>query len=142
MPKGQLYINNIDAYERYGISMDNNALSVLMTPPSKKEWITNEVRDEDGTRYLTGAYAPKKASRDVTININLTAPNEQEFYRRYELFCNEVLESGIVNIRTSFQPNVVYRCKYESCTQFTQFRREMALFSLKLTENNPADRSL
>lgn len=142
MPKGQLFINNIDVYEEYGISMDNNALSTLMTPPSKKGWITNEVRDEDGVRYVGGTYSPKKQSRDISITFNLSASSEEEFFSRYNSFCQDILEEGVLNIRTSFQPNVVYRCIYESCTQFTQFRRCMAFFNLKLIEPNPSNRAL
>lgn len=45
--KGQLYINDVDV-STYGVSMDSSALSTLMTPPSLKEWVSNECRDEDG----------------------------------------------------------------------------------------------
>lgn len=142
MPRGQLYINNIDVFDEYGISMDQNALSTLMTPASKKEWITNDVRDEDGTRYLLGSYAPRNAARDLSLTFNLVAPDINTFFTRYAAFCSNILDSGIVNIRTAYQPNVVYRCVYVSCNQFTQFRREMAQFQLKLIENNPSNRSL
>lgn len=141
MPKGQLYINGRDAFDRYGISMDSTALSALMTPTGRKEWVTNEVRDENGTRYLT-SQTPKSQARDLSLTFNLIADDEQTFFSRYNLFCSEVLESGLVNIKTSFQPSVMYRCVYESCSQFTQFRRQIASFQLKLKEINPNNRAL
>lgn len=142
MPKGQLKINNVDVYEKYGISMDNNALSTLMTPPALKNWVTNEVREEHGTQYLIEESLPRYSKRDLSLTFNLVASNEDEFFSRYAAFCTEILATGIINICTKFQPNIVYRCVYESCSQFTQFRREMAQFQLKITEINPSDRAL
>lgn len=39
--KDELRINGKDAYTTWGISMDNNALSELMTPSSNKTFIEN-----------------------------------------------------------------------------------------------------
>lgn len=48
--KDELRINGKDAYTTWGISMDNNALSELMTPSSNKTFIENESRLEHGKR--------------------------------------------------------------------------------------------
>ena len=137
---GHLFFNGIDAWERYGIILATNGLSVLMTPPALKEWITNEVRTEDGTRYAKNV-APKMAARDITLPIQLVATDEAEFIEKYALFCHEILESGVINITTKWEPQKVYKCVYESCTQFTQFLQQIATFGLKLIEPNPADRA-
>lgn len=137
--EGRLFINNKDAYTTWGISMDTSSLSALMTPPPNKEFIENSSRLEHGKRVITSS--PKVDARDVTLTINLTAKNEQQFFDRYLSFCSE-LETGVLNIKTSFQPNVVYRMIYLSCSQFTQFMRGIASFSLKLNEPNPKDRNL
>jgi len=141
MPRGQLFINSEDAYAEWGISLDSTSLSALMTPASKKEWITNEVRTENGVRYDTGTI-PMNKQRDITLTFNLTASDETDFHTKYAAFCSDVLEGGLLNIQTSFQPNVVYKCVYEQCSQFTQFRQQMAFFTLKLVEPNPNDRAL
>lgn len=141
MPRGQLFINSEDAYTEWGISLDSTSLSALMTPASKKEWITNEVRTENGVRYVTGII-PMNKQRDITLTFNLTASDETDFHTKYAAFCTDVLEGGLLNIQTSFQPNVVYRCVYEQCSQFTQFRQQMAFFTLKLVEPNPNNRAL
>ena len=49
--KDELRINGKDAYTTWGISMDNNALSELMTPSSNKTFIENESRLEHGKRW-------------------------------------------------------------------------------------------
>ena len=145
MPAGQLYINDQDAYTTWGVSLSNEALTALMTPPPVKDWITNEVRNEDGTRYIQGANVPKVAERTLTLPINLTAPDEGTFYSRYAAFC-AVLAGGILTIRTEFADSAhryktTYKLLYKSCTQFTQFARQMATFGLSLVEPDPTDRT-
>ena len=137
--EGQLFINNKDAYTTWGLSMDTSSLSALMTPAPNKEFIENSSRLEHGKRVISSN--PKVDARDITLTINLTAKNEQQFFDRYLSFCSE-LETGVLNIKTSFQPNVVYKMIYLSCSQFTQFMRGIASFSLKLNEPNPKDRNL
>lgn len=146
MPKGELYINWVDrngekvwndAYERWGISFDQTALSTLMTPSPNKSYIENKSRLEDGKRVIV--HNPKVDERSVTLTFNLTAKDEGQFFERYNSFCEE-LAKGELHIKTKYQKGVVYKMVYESCTQFAQLIREIAKFSLKLTEPNPTDR--
>ena len=137
MPKGQLKINGKDAYEAWGISMDDTSLSALMTPPAVKPYISNDDRTKHGKEYLT---APVYVdSRDLTLQLNLTAKDEEQFFSRYIAFC-EVLAKGVLDIETSFQSGVVYHCIYQSCSQFSQFMRGIGKFVLKVTEMNPNNR--
>lgn len=134
MLKGQLTINGKDAYTIWGISMDDTSLSALMTPPPVKAYIENNNRTEHGkTVITTSVYVD---SRDLTLQLNLTAKDEVSFFKRYAAFCDE-LAKGVLDIETSFQVGVVYHCIYVSCSQFSQFMRGIGKFSLKLTEPNP-----
>lgn len=139
MPAGELFINGKDAYTTWGISMDNTSLSSLMTPAPNKEFIENKSRLEHGKRVITSN--PRKDERDLTLQINLTASNEDSFFARYDSFCEE-LETGCLDIRTKYQPTVMYRTIYLSCQQFSQFMRGVGKFILKLNEPNPKNRSL
>lgn len=134
---GQLKINGKDAYSTWGISMDDTSLSTLMTPPPVKAYIENNDRTEHGKRIITTSVFVD--SRDLTLQLNLTAKNEQQFFERYVLFCDE-LSKGVLDIESSFQQGVVYHCLYQSCSQFSQFMRGIGKFVLKLTEPNPNKR--
>lgn len=144
MPLGQLQIRTstegtwVDAYEVYGISLDQSALSTLMTPAPNKEYIKNSSRLEDGSRVTKST--PRKNERSVTLSFNLTAKDEEQFMDRYARICDELLAGGYIELKTSFQKNVVYKMYYESCSQFSQFRQSIGKFSLKLNEPNPTDR--
>lgn len=137
--KSELYINGKDAYMAWGISMDDTSLSELMTPVSNKGFIENESRLEHGKQVLISN--PKLDARNLTLKINLTASSEQQFFERYTSFCKE-LATGALEIKTIYQPDVVYKTIYQSCSQFSQFMRGIGKFTLKLNEPNPNDRTI
>lgn len=138
MLKGQLKINGKDAYLTWGVTMDDTSLSALMTPPSVKAYIENNDRTEHGKRVIIDNV--RVDSRDITLQLNLTARSEEEFFSRYSSFCDE-LSKGILDIETSYQKGIVYHCIYQSCSQFSQFMRGIGKFTLKITEFNPKNRS-
>lgn len=139
MPEGELYINDKDAYITWGISMDTTSLSSLMTPPPNKEYIENKSRLEHGKRAFN--HNPRIDERNIILTFNLTAKTEEQFFSRYSKFCEE-LATGFLNIKTKYQPDVIYRTIYISCSQFTQFMRGIGKFSLKLNEPNPSNRNI
>lgn len=140
MPKGELFINGIDAYEEWGVSLSDTSLSALMTPSSLKKFISSKSRLRDGKTIVVND--PKVEERSVSIAIHLTARNEIDFFRNYEKFCKDVLAKGYLTIETKYQEGVIYRFEYESCSQFSQFMRGIAKFTLKLTEPNPNNRGI
>ena len=137
---GDVTINNADAFERYGINLEDGALSALMTPPPMKEFIESRSRLKHGKTVI--AKVTKYDDREITLPFHLIAKNKTEFFTKYNLFCKEVLANGKFELKTRFQPDVVYRLVYLSCTQFRQFIQEMAVFSLKVSEPDPTDRSI
>lgn len=138
MLTGQLYINGKDAYLTWGVFLGTDAVSALMTPSASKDFITNSYRAYDGKRIVRNN--PRVADRDITLQFCMTAKNEETFLKHYESLCEE-LATGWLVLRTVFQPKVYYRCSYTSCTQFSQFNRKIAKFSLKLNEPDPTNRA-
>ncbi|WP_300701321.1 hypothetical protein [Bacteroides sp.] len=136
---GELFINGKDAYTTWGISLDDTALSALMTPVPNKELIENKSRLEHGKRIVPSN--PKLDERALTLQINLIASDKDIFFARYNSFCEE-LATGILDIKTKYQPGVVYHTIYLSCQQFSQFMQGIGKFVLKLNEPNPINRNL
>lgn len=137
--KGDVTINNIDAFERYGINLEDGALSTLMTPSPLKEFIENKSRLKHGKTVITKS--PKYDSREITLPFHLIAKSKTDFFNKYKLFCDEVLSKGAFELKTKYEPGVVYKLVYISCTQFREFIREMAVFSLKVSEPDPSNRA-
>lgn len=137
MSRIDLYINGKNARTEWGVLTTGNTLSSLLAPCSLKERISNESKLEHGKRIDNSN--PKVAARDLNLEIQMIADNETQFYARHESFCNE-LEKGIVDMYLSDRPTTIYHLLYNSCPQYTQFRRGIATLSLKVTEPNPKDR--
>ncbi len=138
MPAGELYINDQDAYTTWGVSFEDGALSALMTPPSMKDVIVNESRLEHGKRRMN--LIPRMQERELTLPFHLVASNKTQYLQRYAAFVNEITGNEYVDIRTSYQVGVTYRCIYVSCSQFSQFIDGLAKFTLKVIEPNPYER--
>lgn len=136
---GELFINNKDAYLEWGLFMDETSLSSLMTPAPNKSFIENKSRQQNGKRVIK--VNPKKDERNLTLQINFVASSKESFFEKYYSFCNE-LDSGVLNIKTKYQPNVVYKTIYVSCNQFSQFMQGIAKYVLKINEPDPTDRSI
>ncbi len=136
--RGELYINGQDAWQTWGITMDDTSLSALMTPPANKDFPKNSSRLESGARYIT--INPKRKERDVTLSLQFVAETKALFLEKYNAFCQNVLATGKVSISTMYQSGVTYYFIYNSCTQYRQFLFKVAKFSLRLTEYNPDDR--
>lgn len=133
-----LYINGFNAREKWGVLTTSQTLGALLAPSSMKPYIKSESRLENGSRILTNG--KKVAERSMSIPIQMIADSETQFYARHASFCTE-LEKGDMTIYTSDHPSVVYKVKYESCPQYTQFNRGIATLSLRVTEPDPTDRS-
>ena len=135
---GELFINGKDAYTEYGMSLEDGAISALLTPPSLKEFVENESRIENGKKIIVGY--PVYDARDISLAFHIVAPTKEAFFAKYQALC-AVLQKGIVKIKTKYQVDTVYKFVYNSCTQFSQYSFGIAKFTLKLTEANPADRT-
>lgn len=142
-----------DAFTEWGVNLEDGALSALMTPPPMKEFIESKSRLLHGKSVITKA--PRYDSRDITLPFHIVARSRNEFFLKYNKFCDDVLSNGSFSLKTKYQPaismtvdgspvaipEVVYHLVYLSCTQFSQFQQQLAKFTLKVCEPNPADRT-
>lgn len=134
-----LYINNNDAFEKYGIFFSEGSISALITPPSNKEFVTANSRLEHGTRYITDEYLVRQSERSLSLSFFIVAKNRQEMYARLNSFCENVLNKGVFTLRTKYT-NVTYNLIYKSCSQMQDFNGRSGKFSLQVIEPNPTNR--
>ena len=139
MPAGILKINGYDAYTKWGISLTQNSISALMTPAPQKARVENRGRLIHGKKVINET--PRTDERNLTLEIQIIARTESDFFTKYNSFCTEVLETGYVEIEVKYITNTTFKCYYNSCSQFSEFKREYASFALNLDEPNPKDRS-
>ncbi len=132
-----LIINGKDAKKEWGVLTTQNTLNALLAIPPMKERPSFTSRLEHGSRIDNSD--PKVASRDLSLEIQMTAKSPQEFYDRHAAFCSELMK-GEFDLSTTDRPDVVYHLLYDSCPQYTQFCRGIATLNLKCTEANPTYR--
>lgn len=138
---GEVWINGEDIAEEYGIHFLQGSLTALLTPPPVKAYISNKSALSHGKQVLNDEDTPPKLDeRDIQLTFGLVAKNMTQFFDRYNRFCS-LLQGGKLNIKTKYQPTVIYRCNYLSCAQFSQFNGKIAKFVLKVNEPNPNNRS-
>ena len=135
---GDLFINNKDAYTEWGVGLENGGLSNLMTPPPSKAYIENSSRLLDGKQILPAPI--KLKDRDVSLTFHLVASGYEDFTLRLESFMSE-LRSGTIELRTKYQPGIIYRLYYQSSTQFSQIRGCLGKFIIKFNEPDPSHRT-
>jgi hypothetical protein len=154
MAKGELFIKTsatsqiqgnengwVDAYDVWGVSFTDTALSSLMTPASVKKPVENKSRILDGKQVINDSNLTKKEERDVTLEMHIKAPTRLLFWQRYDAFCQQVLEKQFILIKSGYLSDRVFHMTYESCSQFSEWMQHIAKFTLRLNEPNPANRS-
>ena len=130
-------INGMDSYETWGIFLAKGNISSLMTPPSMKEYISNESALENGTRVVTAdAAIPRIAERNVCMELWMKATSWKDYLSKYSSFVS-VLQGGTLRIEHDLLP-VVYKMLYVSCVEFYQYDGRLSKFVLTLREPVPS----
>lgn len=126
-----------DAFERYGLSLSVGAIDKLMAPVPHKEPASNKSAVRHGAAYI-GATVGKVDERVLSLDVSIVASSKEDYLRRYQLLCDEVLSGGIVYVRTSHRPELCYRLLYQSSEQFRQWMSGgVAMFTLSFIEPHP-----
>lgn len=141
--KGDLFIKTadrwLDAYDNWGVSLGESALTNLMTPAAPKAFVANESRLEDGKRYILSTL--RLQERKVTLDVNMVAKDRATFLRRYEYFLLTVRIAKVIKLKHRLLPYYTFRLLYNDCTNYTQYLEGgIAKMSLTFTEPDPTDR--
>lgn len=129
----------VNLYTTYGVRFVRGAYEALLTPAGMKEYISNDNRLRNGSQYAALATSAKKKAREVAIPFSIEASTESAFFTRYEAFLEKV-SSGLVYLRVP-RLNKVFKVVYTSCDRFGISQLKDAIFTLRMIEPDPTDRS-
>lgn len=149
MRKVTAYINSTeqDTRERWGVILEQSSLTALMTPPSMKDYISNESALTHGKQVLTNSGSlPKVADRDVQLTLGIEARSLAQFYMRYRSFCEE-LKKGVIDLTVLIEDGdtyikETYHLLYLSCSQYSDYNGRLGKFVMKVNEPDPENRSV
>ena len=156
MPKGELYLKTgkttspestdpnvtggwVDAYEQYGLSLEDGALSKLIAPAPNKNPVSNTNALTNGVAYL-GSSVGVKDGRTLSLDAHICAGTKTEFWNKYSDFCDKILDHARgdhIMLKHACDHERVHHLVYQSCEPFSQFRMEMAKFTMVLLEPHP-----
>lgn len=131
-----------DLFTEYGISLDETAVTKLMTPAPNKEVVENKSSLQHGKRVTRETSDTRKEDRNVSLGINFIAASQADFLTKYGKFCTEILDEGFFDIKTAYVPDTIYRLTFIDCPQFQEFDRRMAKFTLNVNEPDPTNRGV
>lgn len=133
--KGQLYINNKDAWITWGVSLESGSKAKLLTPAANKDNVTNNVRSQHGKQVLRNN--PRKSDRDLILIFCIGGENEDQFLVRYHSFIDE-LDSGLVELKL-LSIKTVYRLDTLSYQELSYYDG-IGKIAVRFNESNPSDR--
>ncbi|PXV62615.1 hypothetical protein CLV62_1182 [Dysgonomonas alginatilytica] len=133
----QLYINGKDAWETWGVFLEENSERAFLLPANNKEFVSNKNRSEHGKRVLVNN--PRLDERDVQLVFCIFANSEDDFLEKYESFVAE-LNSGWVQMKV-IKVKKVYNFTTTSFLDLGYYDDKGKL-SVKFNEPNPDDRSI
>lgn len=141
--QGELFFKRgndwVDAFVTYGVSLESEGMSKLMTPAPHKEPVQNKNLAMNGTA-IVGAVGYKDV-RTLSVPMHIVAQTKNDFLTRYAAFCTEILDAGWIHVKTKYQRGVVYHFRYVDCQPFSEYNMKMAKFTLSLEEPNPNNRT-
>lgn len=137
--KGDLLINNKDAWTTWGVMMGSNFLETLDGFNEMKDFISNESRIEHGRRVVINN--PKVAAREITLQFTIQGKTKSDYRENRNAF-QEELENGRVDIIVPELGTQVYKLVYtgKNISYGLSRSRCFGRFSGKFIEPNPKDR--
>lgn len=143
MPHGQLKIFNWagvngDAFDLFGVSLSDGAISTLLAPPAAKDRVSNESRLEDGKRVDIQAPTHFQA-RELTLEMHLIANTFEEFLARWRAFLAAITATGQgIKLRyTIYGQQIEFNLQYLSATQFGVYNGQLGKFAVRFIERSP-----
>lgn len=146
MPQGELLLRTkrtieagvgwVDAYVRYGVSLEMGSLMRLMSPAPRKDPSGQSQPSSHGVSYL-GVTIGKAAERQFSFDLHLRAPDAGTYLLRYQQFCHEILDCQYFQLKTKYEPDKVYHLLYMSAEPVALFIGGLGKFSLTVKEPHP-----
>ena len=137
---GDLFINGMDAWVMWGVSMGDGFLDAIDGFNEMKDYIEDESRLEHGKRVITDN--AKVASREITLQFTIEGSSKSDYRAKKKAFQTE-LEKGMVTIKIPLLGSEVYKLVYlgKSVSYGLSLDRCFGKVSSRFEEPNPMDRT-
>lgn len=143
--KHTIYINGIEAYNRWGLIARDGFIADLLKPANPKAYIKNTAADIDGTEV--DARYRKIDGRSFSVLIYMKADSLAEFIANSNDLERVLIEgingTGITELSVLGQVEMTFRCVYENYSTYKPLNDSgKALLSISFYEPNVRNREL
>lgn len=143
--KHTIYINGIEAYNRWGLIARDGFISDLLKPANPKAYINNTAADIDGTEV--DARYRKIDGRSFSVLVYMKADNLADFIANSNDLERVLIEgingTGITELSVLGQVEMTFRCVYENYATYNPLNDSgKALLSISFYEPNVRNREL
>lgn len=141
MNTDELIINGKDAWSTYRVKMGSGFVEALEADADNKDYITNTVRTEHGTRVVP--IRPKKAERSITLEFVIIGKDHNDYNARVKAF-DAIMDNGFVTIQVPKSKDDIYRlfCARKSTSYSRGRGGAIGKKSIKFSEYDPTDRGM
>lgn len=141
MNTDELIINGKDAWSTYRVKMGSGFVEALEADADNKDYITNTVRTEHGTRVVP--IRPKKAERSITLEFVIIGKDHNDYNARVKVF-DAIMDNGFVTIQVPKSKDDIYRlyCARKSTSYSRGRGGAIGKKSIKFSEYDPTDRGM
>lgn len=135
--KGNLYINDKDAWLFWSAGLVSGSYNNLMLPAPTKEYGSNNMRSQDGTQvFVTN---PRLTERDIILTFGIVCESTEDYLSKYQSFLEE-LSKGLILLKVPVL-KTTYKLLFTSATELTTGSELMnSTISIRFREPNPKDR--
>lgn len=133
--KGRLFINGKDAYEQWGIFLEDGSRDKLIMGVSLKEFIENKSRMEHGKRVIYNS--PRKDEREVELVFCFRKPGN--FVDNYQSFLDELYKGEVVLKYVDAGLDSTFYLTYMGCRSLNTVQHA-GKCSVRFNEPNPDNR--
>ncbi len=147
MPHGQLIFtpkindaysnsNDIDAYDEWGLSLEDGAMNALLAPPPNKEPVVNKNQTAWGAQVIVAGLTDE---RTITLQVHIVAATRSAYYQKYYAFVS-FIKNNVFRIKVRDYSGTLRTTTdlyFLDCQNFRSFDGTMAVFNLSLYEPQP-----
>lgn len=135
--------NNNDVFATYGIVFRPGTYNELLKLPKRKEGISINWANENGTERYLGA--PRYETIVYNLPITLISKSEAEFWAKYNAFTSFLITSGefnldVVEMNRRFKVSYSDMTSFDKLTQIKGSNNIAASMTLQLFNDHPAER--
>ena len=137
MIQNQMTINNVDI-SVYGATLIKGGYEAFLTPPERKELITNESRLSHGTQVLNEPV--KYQQRDLQLQFFIEGSTEAAYLANYTAFLGAIT-NGVIVVGVPVL-NTLFRLVYLRCSKYGNYGKKKGKFAIAFREYDVSQRTL